>query len=261
MKHAFANIHPDAKIADSAIIDAFVSIDKDVVIGERVRIYPNAVISEGARIADEVTIFPGSVISAIPQDLKFTGEYTTTEIGHNTTIREYVTINRGTSAKGKTVVGNNCLLMAYSHVAHDCIIGNNIILANGVQLAGEVEVDDFAILGGGTLVHQFTKIGMHVMTQGGLLLGKDIPPYVTSAREPASFAGLNIVGLKRRGFSTEAINRIHDIYRILFSSGLNYKEAIKKMEGEIPESDEKKNIMDFIKRSNRGLIPGYTPTK
>ena len=257
MGNALANIHPNAKIAKSAIIDAFVSIQEDVVIGERVRIYPNVVIMNGARIGDDVTIFPGAVISAIPQDLKYGGEETIAEVGNGTVIRECVTINKGTVAKGKTIVGSRNLLMAYSHVAHDCIVGNNIILANGVQLAGEVEVDDFAILGGGTLVHQFTKIGMHVMTQGGLLLGKDIPPFVTAAREPASFAGLNIVGLKRRGFTTEAINRIHDIYRVLFSSGLNYKDAIAKIEGEMPESEEKATIMAFINRSSRGLIPGY----
>jgi UDP-N-acetylglucosamine acyltransferase len=257
MGNALANIHPNAKIAKSAVIDAFVSIQEDVVIGERVRIYPNVVIMNGARIGDDVTIFPGAVISAIPQDLKYGGEETIAEIGNGTVIRECVTINKGTVAKGKTIVGSHNLLMAYSHVAHDCIVGNRIILANGVQLAGEVEVDDFAILGGGTLVHQFTKIGMHVMTQGGLLLGKDIPPFVTAAREPASFAGLNIVGLKRRGFTTEAINRIHDIYRVLFSSGLNYKDAVAKIQGEMPESEEKATIMAFINRSSRGLIPGY----
>ena len=257
MGNALTNIHPNAKIAKSAIIDAFVSIQEDVVIGERVRIYPNVVIMNGARIGDDVTIFPGAVISAIPQDLKYGGEETIAEVGNGTVIRECVTINKGTVAKGKTIVGSHNLLMAYSHVAHDCVVGNRIILANGVQLAGEVEVDDFSILGGGTLVHQFTKIGMHVMTQGGLLLGKDIPPFVTAAREPASFAGLNIVGLKRRGFTTEAINRIHDIYRVLFSSGLNYKDAIAKIQGEMPESEEKASIMAFINRSSRGLIPGY----
>jgi UDP-N-acetylglucosamine acyltransferase len=258
MKSSLANIGSGAKIAESAIIDSFVTIYDDVVIGERTHIYPGAVIMDGARIGNDVSIFPGAVISAIPQDLKFAGEYTTTEIGNETIIRECVTVNKGTSAKGKTLVGNNCLLMAYSHVAHDCIVGNNIILANGVQLAGEVEVDDYAILGGGTLVHQFCKIGTHVMTQGGLLLGKDIPPFVTAAREPASFAGLNLVGMKRRGFSKEAIDRIHEIYRYLFSAGLNYKDAILKIENEIPESEQKTIILNFIGRVNRGIIPGYT---
>jgi len=253
-----ANIHTNAKIADSAIIDAFVTIAEDVTIGKRTHIQANAVIMNGARIGNDVIIFPGAVISAIPQDLKYAGEKTFVEIGDGTIIREFVTINKGTAAKMKTIVGNKCLIMAYSHVAHDCILGNNIILANGVQLAGEVEVDDFVILGGGTLVHQFTRIGEHVMTQGGLLLGKDIPPYVKAAREPASYAGLNSIGLRRRGFSSEIINSIQDIYRIIFNSGLNYKDAIKKVETDIKESEEKTLILNFVKKSKRGLITGYS---
>ena len=258
MKSTLANIHPNAKIADSAIIDAFVTISEDVIIGERTRIHPNAVIMDGARIGDDVTILPGAVISADPQDLKYKGEKTFVEIGNGTIIREFVTINKGTAAKMKTIVGQKCLIMAYSHVAHDCILGNNIILANGVQLAGEVEVDDFAIIGGGTLVHQFTRIGKHVMTQGGLLLGKDIPPYVKAAREPASYAGLNSIGLRRRGFSSEIINSIQDIYRIIFNSGLNNKDAIKKVETDIKDSEGKTLILDFVKKSKRGLITGYS---
>jgi len=258
MKSPLANIHPNAKIADSAIIDAFVTVNEDVVIGERTHIQPNAVIMNGARIGNDVNIFPGAVISAEPQDLKYKGEKTFVEIGNGTIIREYVTINKGTAAKMKTIIGQKCLIMAYSHVAHDCILGNNIILANGVQLAGEVEVDDFAIIGGGALVHQFTRIGKHVMTQGGLLLGKDIPPYVKAAREPASYAGLNSIGLRRRAFSSETINSIQDIYRILFNSGLNNKDAIKKVETDIKESEEKTLILDFVKKSKRGLIAGYS---
>ena len=258
MKSPLANIHPNAKIADSAIIDAFVTINEDVTIGERTHIHPNAVIMDGARIGNDVTILPGAVISADPQDLKYKGEKTFVEIGNGTIIREFVTINKGTAAKMKTIVGQKCLIMAYSHVAHDCILGNNIILANGVQLAGEVEVDDFAIIGGGTLVHQFTRIGRHVMAQGGLLLGKDIPPYVKAAREPASYAGLNSIGLRRRGFTNEVINSIQDIYRIVFNSGLNNKDAIKKVETDIKDSEEKKIILDFVKKSKRGLITGYS---
>ncbi|MCF6364996.1 MAG: acyl-ACP--UDP-N-acetylglucosamine O-acyltransferase [Bacteroidales bacterium] len=253
-----ANIHPNAKIAESTNIEAFVTIKEDVVIGERTHIQANAVIMDGARIGSDVVIFPGAVISAIPQDLKYAGEKTLVEIGNGTIIREFVTVNKGTAAKMKTVIGQKCLIMAYSHVAHDCVLGDNIILANGVQLAGEVEVDDFAILGGGTLVHQFTRIGEHVMTQGGLLLGKDIPPYVKAAREPASFAGLNSIGLRRRGFSGEVINSIQDIYRIIFNSGLNYKDAIKKLETDIKDSEEKTLILGFIKKSKRGLITGYS---
>ncbi len=258
MKSTLANIHPNAKIADSAIIDAFVTISEDVTIGERTHIHPNAVIMDGARIGNNVTILPGAVISADPQDLKYKGEKTFVEIGNDTIIREFVTINKGTAAKMKTIVGQKCLIMAYSHIAHDCILGNNIILANGVQLAGEVEVDDFAIIGGGTLVHQFTRIGQHVMAQGGLLLGKDIPPYVKAAREPASYAGLNSIGLRRRGFSNEIINSIQDIYRIVFNSGLNNKDAIKKVEIDIKDSEEKTLILDFVKKSKRGLITGYS---
>lgn len=257
MKSGLTNIHPNAKIAKSAVVEPFVSIHENVVIGERAHIHSNVVIMNGARIGNDVTIFPGAVISAIPQDLKYQGEETFVEIGDGTVIREYVTINKGTAAKMKTIVGNNCLLMAYSHVAHDCILKNHIILANAVQLAGEVEIDDFAILGGGTLVHQFTRIGKHVMTQGGLLLGKDIPPFVKSAREPASFAGVNSIGLRRRGYKNEQIESIQNLYRLFFNSGLNNKDAIAKIEEEVQKSEEKEDILNFIKNSKRGIIPGY----
>jgi len=249
-----ANIHPNSEIAESAIIDPFVSISEDVEIGENTHIHPNVVIYDGARIGNNVTIYPGAVISAVPQDLKYQGEKTMTFIGDGSIIREYVTINKGTAAKAKTIVGKNCLIMAYSHVAHDCIVGNHIILANGVQLAGEVEVDDFAIIGGGTLVHQFCRIGKHVMTQGGLLLGKDIPPYVKSAREPASYVGVNSIGLRRRQFSNEKISYIQDIYRIIFNSGLNYKDALQKVIDTIEDSPEKEEIVNFIRTAKRGLI-------
>ncbi len=249
-----ANIHPNSKIAENAIIDSFVSISEDVEIGENTHIHPNVVIYDGARIGKNVTIYPGAVISAVPQDLKYQGEKTTASVGDGTIIREYVTINKGTAAKLKTVVGKNCLIMAYSHVAHDCILGNNIILANGVQLAGEVEVDDFAIIGGGTLVHQFCRIGKHVMTQGGLLLGKDIPPYVKSAREPAAYVGVNSIGLRRRQFSNEKISYIQDIYRIIFNSGLNYKDALQKVIDTIEDSPEKEEIVNFMRTAKRGLI-------
>lgn len=261
MKRPSANIHSDAKIADSAIIEPFASIHENVIIGERTHIHSNVVIMDGAVIGNDVTIFPSAVISAMPQDLKYKGEKTGVEIGDGTIIREFVTVNRGTAAKMKTIVGKKCLLMAYSHVAHDCILGDNIILANTVQLAGEVEVDDFAILGGGTLVHQFTRIGTHAMTQGGLLLGKDIPPFVKAAREPASFAGVNSIGLRRSGYSNEKINHIQDIYRLIFSSGLNYKDAVIKLENDIEESEEKQIILTFIKASNRGIIPSYNSGK
>jgi UDP-N-acetylglucosamine acyltransferase len=257
MVSKLANVHPNAKIAKSATIDAFVTISEDVIIGERTHIQPNAVIMNGARIGNDVTIFPSAVISAEPQDLKYKGEITFVEIGNSCIIREFVTINKGTSAKMKTVVGNNCLIMAYAHVAHDCILGNNVILANGVQLAGEVEIDNFAILGGGTLVHQFTRVGKHVMAQGGLLLTKDVPPFITAAREPVSFAGINSIGLRRRGFSNEKIDSIKDIYRIIFNRGLNNKDALKEL-SKLDNSTEKDEIVNFIKNSKRGIVKSYT---
>lgn len=256
MSHNLANIHPEARIAENVEIEAFASIHKDVEIGEGSKISANAVIMDGARIGKNVTIFPGAVISAIPQDLKFKGEKTTAEIGDNTVIREFVTVNRGTAAAEKTLVGKNCLLMAYSHIAHDCIVGNGVILANAVQLAGEVEIHDFAILGGGTLVHQFVRIGAHAMTQGGLLAGKDIPPFVRAGRLPASYTGVNSIGLRRRSYSNEKITQIQDIYRILYQQKLNNTQAVKKIEQEIPDSEEKHAILSFIANSKRGLI-GY----
>jgi UDP-N-acetylglucosamine acyltransferase len=258
MNQPLANIHPKAKIGKDVVIEPFATIQEDTVIGDNSNIGANAVIMNGARLGTNVKVFPGAVISAIPQDLKFNGEVSTVEIGNNTVVREFVTINRGTVAKGKTIVGNNCLLMAYSHVAHDCIIGNNVIFANGVQAAGEVEVGDYAILGGSTLVHQFCKIGAHVMTQGGLKVLKDIPPFVMAAREPAAFAGVNSVGLKRRGFTSEQIEEIKDIYRVIFNKGLNYTNAVKKVKAEFPDSDIKNTIIDFFEKSDRGVIPTYS---
>jgi UDP-N-acetylglucosamine acyltransferase len=257
MKHELSVVHPDAIIGENVTISPFVTIDKNVVIGDNTCIYPNAVILEGARIGKNCRIFPGAVISGIPQDLKFQGEKTTCEIGDNTTIRECATVNRGTAAKGKTVVGTYCLLMAYSHTAHDCVINNHVILGNATQLAGEVEVDDYAILSGGTLVHQFSHIGKHVMVQGGSRLSKDIPPYIIAGREPITYSGINIVGLRRRGFSTEQISAIQEIYRVLYQSGLNNSVAVKSIEANIPEGQEKQEILSFIFNSQRGIIRGY----
>jgi UDP-N-acetylglucosamine acyltransferase len=212
---------------------------------------------EGARIGKNCIIFPGAVISAIPQDLKFQGEETFAIIGDNTTIRECVTVNRGTSAKGKTVVGNNCLIMAYSHVAHDTIVGNNVIISNATQLAGEVVVDDFAIIGGGSLVHQFCHIGTHVMIQGGSRINKDIPPYVKAGREPVTYSGVNSIGLRRRNFTNEQIREVQDIYRYLYLSQLNVSDAIEKIEAELPATNERDEIILFIRNSKRGIIRGY----
>ncbi|MDR0798448.1 MAG: acyl-ACP--UDP-N-acetylglucosamine O-acyltransferase [Dysgonamonadaceae bacterium] len=250
-------IHPDAVIGENVTIGPFVTIDQNVVIGDNTFIYSNAVILEGARIGKNCRIFPGAVISGIPQDLKFQGETTTCEIGDNTTIRECATINRGTAAKGRTVIGNDCLLMAYSHIAHDCILKDNVIIGNASQLAGEVEVDDHAILSGGSLVHQFSRIGKHVMIQGGSRMGKDIPPYIIAGREPITYSGINIVGLKRRGFSGEQISAIQEIYRIVYQSGLNVSTAVRQIEETIADSPEKQEIIGFITSSQRGIIRGY----
>lgn len=257
MKQPLAYIHPAAKIASSVVIDPFVTIDQNVEIGEGTRIGSNVTILEGARIGKNCNIFPGAVIGAIPQDLKFRGEETTAIIGDNTTIRECVTVNRGTAAKGKTVVGNNCLIMAYSHVAHDCIVGDNVIISNASQLAGEVVVDNYAVIGGGSLIHQFCHIGPHVMLQGGALVNKDIPPYVKAAREPIAYAGVNSIGLRRRNFSNDTIREIQDIYRYLYLSSMNVSDAIERIEAELPATKERDEIILFIKNSKRGIIRGY----
>lgn len=256
MEHNLSFIHPDAKIGKDVIIDSFVTIHANVEIGDGTHILSGATIMDGARIGKNCTIFPGAVISAIPQDLKFRGEETTAIIGDNTIIRECATVNRGTAAKGKTVVGNNCLIMAYSHIAHDCIIGNNVIISNATQLAGEVEVDDFAVIGGGTLCHQFCRMGSHVMIQGGALINKDIPPFVKAAREPISFVGINTVGLRRRGFTNEQMSEIQEIYRYIYLMDLNVTDAVKKIEDELPATPIRDEILGFIRSSQRGIIRG-----
>ena len=257
MKQPLAYIHPAAKIAPSVVIDPFVTIEQNVEIGEGTRIGSNVTIMEGARIGKNCTIFPGAVISGIPQDLKFRGEDTLAIIGDNTTIRECVTVNRGTAAKGKTVVGSNCLIMAYSHVAHDRVIGDNVIISNATQIAGEVVVDNFAVIGGGTLIHQFCHIGPHVMIQGGALVNKDTPPYVKAAREPIAYAGVNSIGLRRRGFTSEVIRDIQEIYRYLYLSGLNNTDAVERIEAELPATKERDEIILFVRNSKRGIIRGY----
>lgn len=257
IKQPLAYIHPAAKIAPGVVIDPFVTIDKNVEIGEGTHIGSNVTILEGARIGKNCRIFPGATISGIPQDLKFHGEETLAIIGDNTTIRECCTVNRGTASRGRTVVGSDCLIMAYSHVAHDCIVGNNVIISNATQLAGEVVVDEYAVIGGGSLIHQFCHIGSHVMLQGGALVGKDIPPFVKAAREPISYVGVNSIGLRRRGFSNETIRAIQDVYRYLYLSGLNVSEAVEGIEAEIPASKERDEIIQFIRNSKRGICRGY----
>lgn len=257
MIHQFTSVNPNAKIGENVQIGPFTTIDDNVEIGDGCRIGSNVTILSGARIGKNVTIFPGAVISAIPQDLKFRGEDTQAVIGDNCVIRECVTVNRGTAAKGRTVVGNNNLLMAYSHIAHDCILGDNIIISNASQLAGEVEVDDFAIIGGGSLIHQFCHIGSHIMMQGGALVNKDVPPYAMVGREPLCFTGLNIVGLRRRGFTAEKIAEINEIYRIIYDSGKNISEAAQYVADTMPQTPERDLILSFIAKADRGLVRAY----
>lgn len=257
MNQPLSYVHPQAKIAKNVVIEPYVTIDKNVVIGEGTWIGPNVCIMEGARIGRNCKIFPGAVISAIPQDIKFDNEDTTAIIGDNTTIREFVSINRGTKATHQTVVGSNCLLMAYVHVAHDCIIGNNCILANNATLAGHVTIEDWAIIGGLSAIHQFVSIGVHAMISGGSLVRKDVPPYTKAAREPLSYAGINSIGLRRRGYSAEKIKEIQEIYRILYLKGLNNSQAISLIETKMPATSERDEVISFIQNSKRGIMRGY----
>ncbi len=258
MNQPLAYVHPQAKIARNVVVEPFVTIHKNVEVGEGTWIGSNVTIMEGARIGKNCRIFPGAVISAIPQDLKFAGEETIVEVGNNTTIREFVTINRGTKESNKTVIGNNCLLMAYVHVAHDCFIGNNCILANAANLAGHIVMDDYAILGGLSAVHQFVNIGAHVMISGGSLVRKDVPPFTKAARDPLSFVGINSIGMRRRGFDSDKINQIQDIYRIIYLKNLNVSQALTYIETEIPASPERDEILSFISKSRRGIMKGYS---
>ena len=245
-----AYIHPEAKIGENVEIAPFVFIDKNVVIGDNNKIMANANILYGARIGNGNTIFPGAVIGAIPQDLKFRGEESTAEIGDNNIIRENVTVNRGTAAKG-----NNNLLMESVHVAHDALIGNGCIIGNSTKMAGEIVIDDYSIISANVLMHQFCHVGGYGMIQGGCRFSKDIPPYIIAGREPICYAGINVVGLRRRGFSNETIEKIHDAYRIIYQGGLNNTDALKKIEDEMEMTPEISYIVNFIRESARGIIP------
>lgn len=258
MNQPLAYIHREAKIARNVVIEPFVTISKNVVIEEGTWIGSNVTIMEGARIGKNVKIFPGAVVSAIPQDLKFGGEDTILEIGDNTVVRECVTLNRGTDATNKTVIGKNCLIMAYTHVAHDCVIGDNCILVNAVQLAGHVTIDDWAIIGGAAAVHQFVNIGAHTMVSGGSLVRKDVPPYTKAGREPLSYAGINSIGLRRRGYSNDKIAEIQEIYRYIFLKGLNNSKALDLVELEMTPSKERDEIINFFRNSDRGVMKGYS---
>ena len=258
MIQPLAYIHPQAKIADNVVIEPFVTIYKDVVIGEGTWIGSNVTIMDGARIGKNCRIFPGAVISAPPQDLKYKGESTTLSIGDNTIIRECVTLNRGTALdKNTTQIGQNCLLMAYVHVAHDCIIGDNVIIANSVQLAGHIEIQDYAFIGGTSAVHQFVSIGAHAIISGGSLVRKDVPPYTKAGREPLSYVGINSVGLRRRGFTPDQINEIQDIYRTVFLKKYNITKALDIIETERKPTEIRDEILDFIRNSNRGVMKGF----
>jgi UDP-N-acetylglucosamine acyltransferase len=250
-------IHPNAQLAGNVIVEHFAAVYDDVVIGENTWIGPNVTLFPGTRIGKNCKIFPGAVIGAIPQDLKFAGEFSTVEIGDNVIVRECATVNRGTSASGTTKIGNHTMLMAYVHVAHDCIIGNHCILANATNLAGHVTIEDYAYFGGMSGAHQFTKIGKHAFISGGSMIGKDVPPFCLVMRNPAQYAGINSIGLKRSKFTSDEIHMIQDVYRIIFSNnGLNTSQALQKIEEEIPVSELRNYILDFVKTSERGIIKG-----
>ncbi|MBR1480685.1 MAG: acyl-ACP--UDP-N-acetylglucosamine O-acyltransferase [Paludibacteraceae bacterium] len=251
-----AYVHPDAHIDPTADIGPLAYIEDNVEIGAGTRIMANASVMHGSRIGRDCTVFPSAVVGAIPQDLKFRGEETLAIIGDRTVIRECATVHRGTASKGQTVVGSDCLIMAYSHVAHDCLLHDHIIMSNATQLAGEVVVEDYAILGGGTLVHQFSHIGQHVMVQGGTRINKDVPPFVIAARDPVQYCGINSVGLARRGFSREQVSAIQDIYRMIYSPLYNISQAVEHVLAELPDSEERALIVEFIQSSPRGIIRG-----
>lgn len=252
-----AIVHPDAKLGEGVTVDPFAIIEGDVVIGDGTHIGSSAVIKDGAIIGKNSKILTGAIIAGEPQDLKFRGEKTTAIIGDNTTIREYATVNRGTAAKGVTKVGDNCLIMAYAHIGHDCVVGNNVILVNRVSLAGEVEVGDWAIIAGHTGVHQFTKIGAHSMIGGLIKISRDVPPYIKAAHSQPSFVGINSIGLRRRGFNNKDITAIQDIYRIVFQSQLSTRSAIQRIEAEFAPSFYRDAILEFINSSSRGIIKQY----
>ncbi len=249
-----AHISPQAIIGKNVKVDPFAVIHDGVSIGDETHIMSHAVILDGTSIGRNCCIFPGAVIGAIPQDLKFVGEKTTVEIGDNTTIRECVTISRGTKDKWKTTIGKNCLVMAYAHIAHDCILGNNVILANAVQLAGHVEIGDFGIIGGLSGAAQFIRVGAHTYVAGDTVINKDVPPFIKAGRTPLSYVGVNSVGLQRRGFTGDTINEVLEIYRNIYNKGLNISQALEFVEQKLPESTERDSIVSFIRESKKGIV-------
>ncbi|MEM1259412.1 MAG: acyl-ACP--UDP-N-acetylglucosamine O-acyltransferase [Bacteroidota bacterium] len=257
MNQPLAYVHPGAKIAKNVVIEPFTTIHNNVTIGEGTWIGSNVTIMEGARIGKNCNIYPGAVISAIPQDLKYKGEETTVHIGNNTTIRECATINKGTEDRMKTIIGNNCLIMAYSHIAHDCFIGDGCIFSNNSTLAGHVTIGENVVLAGMVAVHQFVSVGRHAFVTGGSLVRKDVPPFVKAAREPLSYVGINSVGLRRRGFVSEKIREIQNIYRILYQKQYNNSQAAEIIEAEMEATPERDEILQFIRDSQRGIMKGY----
>ncbi len=252
--HPAALVAKDALIGEDVTIGAFAIVEADVVIGDGTQIGPHTLIANGTRIGKNCRIHNGAVVATLPQDLKFSGEKTLFEIGDNTTVREFCTLNRGTSAHGKSIIGSNCLLMAYAHVAHDCIVGSNVILANGVQLGGHVEIQDYAIVGGMTPVHQFCRVGQHCMVGGGYRVVQDVPPYITASGEPMRFGGLNSIGLRRRGFSPEVLTLLKRAYRFLYRSNLNVSQALQRIRQEIEPIPEVLKVIDFVEKAERGII-------
>ncbi|MDR9398674.1 acyl-ACP--UDP-N-acetylglucosamine O-acyltransferase [Salibacter sp.] len=253
-QNKMANIHPNAKVAESAVVEAFATVEEDVVIGEGTWIGPNAVVMNGARIGKNCKVFPGAVVSAEPQDLKYQGEESIVTIGDNTTIRECVTVNKGTSDRMETKIGNNCLLMAYVHVAHDTFIGDNVIVAVGVALAGHMDIEDYVIIEGMAGAQQFVKIGAHSFIAAYSQIRKNVPPFIKCAREPLSYTGVNTIGLRRRGWDDEAIREIENIYRTLYVHNKNILNALNQIEEEYPDSPHKRKIVDFIKNSENGIV-------
>lgn len=251
-----AYVHPSAKIGQGSQIEPFAYLGADVELGTDCWIAPHATLLPGARIGNGCKIFPGAVIAAIPQDKKFAGEYSTAELGDGTVVRESATVNRGTKSRSITRVGQDCLIMAYSHVAHDCILGNHIIIGNASQVAGEVEIDDYANLSGGVLVHQFTRIGRHVMIQGGSKVNKDVPPFVMAGREPLAYMGLNVIGLRRHGFTQSQILILQEAYRLLYREGLNFSQGIERIVSDLQLTAESQAVIDFVRGSSRGIIRG-----
>jgi len=261
--HPLATVHPNAKLGETVEVGPYAYIEEFVEIGEGTKVLPHATIFNYVKIGKDCNVFPGAVVGAVPQDLKFDGEITYVEIGDRVNIRECATINRGTKASGKgvTKVGSDTLLMSYSHVAHDCSVGNHCILVSYTGIAGETDVDDWAILGGGTVAHQFSKIGTHAMVGGGSKIAKDVPPYVLCGRDPLVFAGVNLVGLRRRGFTNDQIRTIKDIYDIIYNSGFNVTDALDRVEQGFPQSAERDTILNFIRGSKRGIIRGMSSSK